>query len=194
MYDPDRPNSSQRSSQHTKDDYRKEGRRYPLPSNGFRFSTITGLIGALFVFCFPFVIAFLAASSSRHAPGQIMPLQIATFIFGWGVCGSAIVVMFLAFLVGIIVGKFAVKRELGIWAGILVGIALPLSYIIGAYLPGNPNNTGSSTITATSLAAMGPGLLVDAILIGIFALLGGSISFLGACTTTFRHPYYRSRQ
>jgi len=137
----------------------------------------------------PVVITYLYAPTYREAVrlGDKMPLQTAYLLFWAGIiCYVAELV--IAFVVGIIVGRLAVRRVLGFYAGLLVSAISYIGSVTVHYIPGYPDALGGSGSSSGSavLAAIGFLLLV----LAFRSLIGGLLGLWGTWLASRRHPYY----
>jgi hypothetical protein len=166
-----------------------------LPPNGLISSIIIGSIGGIIALAVPIAIVLINASLFREAshldpntPPNQAAIQVANSVLAWQ-CSSAFVDLLIAFIVGMIVGKIAVKRKLGFLAGVLVGGIVFLGTFFAHYIPGYPDIiSGSATTSTTGMALVA--LLTTMIPLVIYALAGGLMSLWGTRITTRRHPYY----
>jgi hypothetical protein len=193
MPNSDRRNSSQQSQE--MDEYPYKEQEYTLPRNGLISSLIIGLIGGFIALAIPIAIVlinaslFSAAASAASKDETGLSYQLAISLLTWQ-CSGVFVDLLIAFGIGMIVGKVAVKRKLGFLAGAITGGIVYLGIFFAQYIPGYP---GVITTTGTSGTWL-PGFLTAIGLCLIWALVGGLMSLWGTTIATRRHPYYLLRQ
>lgn len=173
------------------DDEEIAGERYDVPAlvprNGMRYVISAGVLGGFLAALLPVVITYLYAPTYREAVrlGDKMPLQTAYLLFWAGIiCYVAELV--IAFVVGIIVGRLAVRRILGFYAGLLVSAISYIGSVAVHYIPGYPDTIGGSGSGSAVLAAIGFLLLV----LAFRSLIGGLLGLWGTWLASRRHPYY----
>ncbi|MBA2392291.1 MAG: YrzE family protein [Ktedonobacteraceae bacterium] len=157
---------------------------FELPHNRVSVALLIGLVAGLITALIHFLIPFLNVQAFQTAAtqGAKMSYNTALTVTGLNCLGIFLIIVICAFT-GYFVGKFAVQRRLGFFAGLLVGGIYYLSTIIEGYIPVYP---GSSATPSFMLSYILPGLLITL----IFGCLGGLISLLATWMTTRHHPYY----
>lgn len=163
----------------------------PLPRNGFPIALLAGIVGGLLN------VAISVATTLSNLPayhdavrlGNNMSMATAQLLVGLS-CLNYTIELVVSFLVGFIVGKTAVSRRLGFYAGAILGA---VTYIGGAllqYVPGYPGHISSSSSTPLSSIQ---GILFTLLLIIIWALVGALISLWGTYLASKKHPYYQAK-
>ena len=150
-------------------------------------SLVAGILVAIINVVFTLVNAPLyqqAASYASH-PNQ-MPLNVASAIFGIFLITS-VIGLIIYFIAGFIIGRVAVARRLGFYAGFLASV---ISLIIGYIIQQIPNYPGSLNTGFSNPLKAGGGIIAALIFLIIAGLIGGLLSWLGARLATRRHPYY----
>ena len=157
---------------------------FELAHNRLSIALLIGLIAGLSMALIHFLVPFLNTQAFQLAAtkGPKMSYNTALTVTGLNCIGIFLVIVICA-LTGYFVGKYAVQRRLGFFAGLLAGGIYYLSTFAEGYIPIYP---GSSATPSFSIAYLLPLLLITL----IFACLGGLISLLVTWMTTRRHPYY----
>ena len=89
------------------------------------------------------------------------------------------------FVVGVIVGRIAVRRRLGFLAGALAGAVFSLLIFLVSLIPNYPGNLARSGAPVTT------GILIFAFLLLCLGSLGGGlVSLFGTWVATVNHPQY----
>jgi hypothetical protein len=91
----------------------------------------------------------------------------------------------LAFFVGVIIGRIAVRRRLGFLAGALAGAIFFLITFLVSLISSYPGNLAGNGTTLTSGS-----LVISCLLLCLWSLGGGLVSLLGTWVVTVRHPHY----
>jgi hypothetical protein len=157
---------------------------FELARNRLSLALLIGLAAGLSMALIHFLVPFLNAQAFQLAAvqGAKMSYNTALTVTGLNCIGIFLVIVICVFT-GYFVGKYAVQRRLGFFAGLLAGGIYYLSTFAEGYIPIYP---GSSVTPSFSIAYLLPLLLITL----IFACLGGLISLLVTWMTTRRHPYY----
>jgi hypothetical protein len=108
-------------------------------------------------------------------------------LFGLG-CLSFFIQLLACFIAGFIVGKVAIVRRLGFYAGIVAAAISYLASFAVRYIPNYPGNVASNT--PVSGAAVGGGIATVIVFLIIWGLIGGLVGLWGARIATRSHPYY----
>lgn len=163
----------------------------PLPRNGLQYALGIGIGGGLLTAIFSIAITVLNASTFQEAARlqDKMPFSVAQTITGLN-CLSYFLALLVCFAVGYIVGKVAVRRLFGFYAGALSGAITYLGGIVTQYIPNYPGHIASSS-TAGAVAG---GILFLLVVLLVYAAIGGLLGLWGAWTVTRRHPYYLAQQ
>ncbi len=160
-----------------------------LPGNGLQYALGIGVAGGLLTAIISVLITLLNASTFQEAARlqEKMSFNVASTIAGLN-CLSYFLALLVCFATGYIVGKVAVRRLFGFYAGALAGAITYLGGIVTQYIPNYPGH-----IASTSTAVAG-GIFFLLILLLIYAAIGGLMGLWGAWTVTRKHPYYLVRQ
>lgn len=162
-----------------------------LPKNGLQYALGVGIGAGLLTAIIGVLITVLNASTFQDAARlqDKMPLSIAQTIAGLN-CLSYFLTLLVCFAAGYIVGRVAVRRLFGFYAGALAGAITYLGGIVTQYIPNYPGHIASSS-TAGAVAG---GIFFLIILLLIYAVIGGLMGLWGAWTVTRKHPYYLARR
>ncbi len=155
-----------------------------LPQHRLRFALIvgavTGIIMALIHLLTP--LLNVGAFQKSVALGEKMGMDTAVIVAAL-TCLSLLLDVALCAVSGYFVGKYAVQRRLGFFAGLLAGALLYFGIFLISYIPNYP---GNASVPPFSIAYVLPLL----ILILLFGVIGGLVSLLATWITTRKHPYY----
>jgi len=156
-----------------------------LPRNRLSTALIIGAVAGIVTALIYFLIPFLNAQAFQRAAtlGVKMSYQTAVTVTELR-CISVFVAIVVCAFVGYFVGKYAVQRRLGFFAGLIAGVIFSFGQTISGYIPNYP---GSSATPPFSPAYILPFLIITLIL----GCLAGLISLLVTWMTTRKHPYYR---
>ncbi len=179
------------------DDYEGEDDRQTplalptLPKNGLQYALGIGIGAGLLTAIIGVLITVLNASTFQDAARlqDKMPLSIAQTIAGLN-CLSYFLTLLVCFAAGYLVGRVAVRRVFGFYAGALAGAITYLGGIVTQYIPNYPGHIASSS-TAGAVAG---GIFFLIILLLIYAAIGGLMGLWGAWAVTRKHPYYLARR
>lgn len=163
---------------------------FQLPSNGLLYALIAGLVAGALTVLLNIAITFLNASTFQEASKEIsatkeVSTSVAYIIAALG-CFNLLIGAGIALAIGYIIGKMAVQRRLGFYAGAIVGLLVYLGSFLVRYIPNYPGNLPSSG----GASGAATGILVSLVFLCIWGLLGGMLGFLGARIATRHHPYY----
>jgi hypothetical protein len=162
-----------------------------LPRNGLSIALVIGALGGLLNIAIS-VATTLGNLSAYHDAvrlGNNMSMATAQLLVGLS-CFNYTIELIVSFLVGFIVGKTAVSRRFGFYAGALMGA---FTYIGGAllqYIPGYPGHINDASAAQFSSIQ---GALFALLLVIIWALVGALISLWGTYVASKKHPYYQAR-
>ncbi len=150
-------------------------------------------VGGLLAVFVPVALTFLYAGTYQEAArlGDKMSYGTAVTIF-WLWVSSYILEFLISFAAGYVVGIIAIRRQLGFYTGLFIGV---LSYIGGTlvhYIPNYPEPSSGSGFTSTG-AIIG-GILLLILLLVIRALLNGLLGLWGTWTASRKHPYYQQQE
>jgi hypothetical protein len=153
-----------------------------------RIGAIGGIIVVLIIHVIiPYANAPLLNQGTH--PGESVSSQATNLAFLLGFL-SVPIDLLIAFFLGMLVGRIAVKRDLGTRAGRLFGGIVGVGPFLAHYLPGYPGVI-TTTIVINAWFFWGLAMALGQLLLYIGA--GGFMSRMGACLATRKHPYYRSR-
>jgi len=162
-------------------------KEYPLtlPERGLLYASIAGIIAGVLVMVVNIAITLSNTAAYQNAAreGSSISQTTAGVVTGL-LCLNLFIELLIFGATGYLVGRFAIQRRLGFFAGAIGGALAYLASFLVRYIPNYPGNT------ATSGATNGATLGIALIFVLIAALLGGLISLLGAWLATRRHPYY----
>ncbi len=189
---PSRPAAYRNSYQPTQDDDLSAPGYRParsLPRNALLSALGAGAAGGLLSLFLTIAITLVNSGLFQEAArlGDKMPYNTATTIAGLQ-CLDLLFSLVICFITGFIVGRLAVKRLYGFYAGILVGAIYNIGGQILQYISNYPGNRAATTPTAGS--AVAGGILFLLVLLLIWSLVGGLVALWGTWTATRRHPYY----
>jgi hypothetical protein len=153
---------------------------FELPRNRLRLALIIGIAGGLLMTLIHFLVPFLNAQSFHLAAVQGTKMSYNTAVTVTSLnCLSIFLAIVICSFTGYFVGKYAVQRRLGFFAGLLAGGIYYLSSLAIGYLPGYPGNTTTPPFV--------PAYILFLLIITLFF---GGISLLVTWLTTRKHPYY----
>ncbi len=155
-----------------------------LPRNRLSVALLIGGAAGVVMALIYFIVPFLNTQAFQQAAklGENMSYNTAVTVTELRCVGIFLAIVICAF-VGYLVGKYAVQRRLGFFAGLLAGAIFSLGQTISGYIPNYP---GSAATPPFSPAYILPFLAITLIL----GSLGGLISLLVTWMTTRRHPHY----
>ncbi|MDQ2888526.1 MAG: hypothetical protein M3Y39_20900 [Chloroflexota bacterium] len=157
---------------------------FVLPEHRLRFALLVGALTGILMIAIHFLVPFLDVAAFQKAAtlGDKMGYDTAVAVAGLDCLSTSLDIVVCAVL-GYVIGRYAVQRRLGFFAGLLAGIVLYLGISIISYLPGYPGNA--------STPAFSPTFILPLIIIALFyGIVGGLVSLLVTWITTRRHPYY----
>lgn len=164
-----------------------------LPQKGVAYALLIGALAAVISFVLNVVITFISASTFQQAAraGDNIDYNTALAVVGLQ-CLNFFVSLLICFFAGYIIGKTAVRRRLGFYAGMLTGALLYLGSFLVRYIPNYPGNMPSSGATNAGMVA--GGILISLLFLVIWALIGGLVGAWGARNATRHHPYYYTQE
>ena len=187
------PNSHSGFDQHDAELFIEEGslEHIYLPSRALPAALGIGALGGILIILISVVTTLTNASIFQTAArqGNNISLSTAQFIVGL-TCVIYTVALAVAFVDGYFVGKKAVRRLYGFYAGILVGGIAYVGSVLVAYIPNYPGHVNNVTTTAPTSA----GLLILLVTAVVWMVIGALISLWGTFTATRKHPYYVAKQ
>jgi hypothetical protein len=162
-----------------------------LPAKGLLYALGIGIGGGLLTAVIGVIITLANSSTFQEAATlqEKMPFNTATTIAGLN-CLSYFLALLICFAAGYIVGKVAVLRSFGFYAGALAGAIAYLGGILTQYIPNYPGHIASTSSTG----AVAGGVLFLIVLLIIYAAIGGLMGLWGVWTTTRHHPYYLAKR
>jgi uncharacterized membrane protein len=181
------------ADQHDKDLFIEEGslEHIYVPLRALPIALSIGALGGILIVIISVATTLANASAFQTAArqGNNISLSTAQLIVGL-TCVIYTVSLVVAFVAGYLVGKKAVRRLYGFYAGLLVGGIAYIGSILVAYIPNYPGRAN----TAAGTSPVAGGLLVLLITTVVWMVLGALISLWGAFTATRKHPYYLAKQ
>lgn len=158
-----------------------------LPHRGLYYAVLAGGLAGVFTALLTIVLVLVFAATFHAARQQIAVdrLTVKTALALAGVeLLTGILGLLVAFVVGVIVGKIAVRRRLGFLAGALAGVIFSLLIFLVSLIPSYPGNlVGNGAMTTGSL-------VFAFLLLCLGSLGGGLVSLLGTWIATVNHPHY----
>ncbi|GCE26981.1 hypothetical protein KDA_24650 [Dictyobacter alpinus] len=160
-----------------------------LPPHGLALALGIGCLGGILAAVLSIAIRFANSSVFQEVArqGDKISYNTALYITGLG-CLSYIIGLVLSFVAGFLVGKRAVRRLYGFYAGALAG---GISYLVPALismLPGFANGMSSTAPTTSNFIL---GIVIWTL---IWALSGALLGLWGTFTATKKHPYYLAKK
>lgn len=162
-----------------------------LPLRALPIALGIGALGGILIVIISVATTLVNASVFQTAArqGSNISLSTAQFIVGL-TCVIYTVSLVVAFLDGYFVGKKAVRRLYGFYAGLLVGGIAYIGSVLVEYIPNYPGRANTATANTSATG----GLLVLLITTVVWMLIGALISLWGTFTATRKHPYYLAKQ
>jgi hypothetical protein len=190
MSDSERSSSARRKrAQQDFEEDEEEGTSFSLPARGVPYAIIAGIVAGVLGILLNLAITFLNATLFQQAAKAGSNITYNTALAVVGVqCLNFLLSLFVCFLAGYFVGKMAVQRRLGFYAGAVAGVIMYVISLLVHYIPGYPGNTPANSPTETAGAAAG--VITIIVFLFIWSFIGGLISLWGAWMATRRHPYY----
>jgi hypothetical protein len=162
-----------------------------LPRRGLYYAVIAGVIAGVFMALLTIVIILVNAETFHAASLQIamdrLTVKTALALAAWELLTVALS-LFACFVLGVIVGRIAVRRRLGFLAGALAGAILYLITFLVSLISGYPGNlvVNKTTLTTGSL-------VISLLLLCLWSISGGLVSLFGTWVATVGHPHYMRR-
>jgi uncharacterized BrkB/YihY/UPF0761 family membrane protein len=148
--------------------------------------TVAGILSAISNIALTFANAATYQAIVREASDQVTSNTYA--IFGLA-CLNFFFILLACFLAGFIVGKVAIQRRLGFYAGMLgAAITYAASFLV-RYIPNYPGNLPAQSPAGG--AAVTGAIMTVLIFLLIWIFIGGMLGLCGSWAATRRHPYYR---
>ncbi|GAC1511692.1 MAG: hypothetical protein NVS2B12_28550 [Ktedonobacteraceae bacterium] len=163
----------------------------PLPHNGLLYALGIGIAGGLLTAIIGVIITLSNAATFQEAARlqDRMSLAIANTITGLN-CLSYFLALLICFATGYVVGRVAVRRMFGFYAGALTGAVTYLGGIMTQYIPNYPGHIAS---TGSAWPVVGGSLFLLIVLL-FYAAIGGLMGLWGTSTATRKHPYYLAKR
>lgn len=159
-----------------------------LPRRGLYYAVIAGVIAGVFTALLTIVIILLNTGTFHAASLQIaadrLTVKTALALAAWELLTFALSLL-AGFLLGVIVGRIAVRRRLGFLAGILAGAVFYLITFLVSLISSYPGNL---VVNRTPLAT--GNLVISFLLLCLWSIGGGLVSLFGTWVVTVRHPHY----
>jgi len=164
-----------------------------LPSNGLSKALLTGagagILAVLLNVIYAFVTAPVAQQSAQNSSKVASNADYLAFGLG---CLIVFVNLAICLVAGYVVGKIAVRRRFGFYAGALVAAILYLASFVTRYIPNYPGNLTTNQATATGSFSVG--IVISLVFLLISALAGGLFGLWGARIATSKHWYHQRRE
>lgn len=162
--------------------------RILLPDRGLYYAVIAGVIAGVFVALLTMVITLVNASAFHAASQQIavdrLTVKTALALAAWELLNFTLSLL-TGFLLGLIVGRIAVRRRLGFLAGVLAGAVFYLITFLVGLISSYPGNL---VVNRTPLAT--GSLVISLLFLCLWSIGGGLVSLFGTWIVTVRHPHY----
>jgi hypothetical protein len=159
-----------------------------LPQRGLYYAVIAGIIAGVFTALLTMVIILVNAGTFHAASLQIamdrLTVKTALALAAWELLTVALSVL-AGFVLGVIVGRIAVRRRLGFLAGALAGTIFYLMTFLVSLISSYPGNL---VVNRTPLAT--GSLLISLLWLCLWGIGGGLVSLFGTWVATVRHPHY----
>jgi len=159
-----------------------------LPPRGLSSALLIGVVAGILCAIINIAITFLNApvfSAVAHEGSQVTGNTYTVFALG---CLNFFLVLLACFFAGFFVGRVAVQRRLGFYAGALAGaISYAISFLAN-YIPNYPGKLATST--PINAGAISGGIAIAIVFLLVWAAIGGLLGLWGAWAVTRRHPYY----
>ena len=169
------------------DDFEDEDDEYipvSLPEHRLRFALLAGVLAGIVMIASHFLIPFLNVAAFQRAAtlGDKMGYDTAAAVAGLD-CLGVVIDIVVCCVLGYFVGRYAVQRRLGLYAGVLAGFVLYIGISLVSYIPGYPGNA--------STPAFSPSFILPLAIFAVFyGIIGGLITLVSTWITTRRNPYY----
>ncbi len=161
-----------------------------LPPNGLIKALLAGVIGGIVGIAIQVILTLLNASAFlQAASNKSQNPSGADYLVVGLACLNFLVAIVLCLGTGFVVGKIAVQRRSGFYAGALVAAIIYLASVVVNYIPNYPGH--STTNQAASVGAFSGGILISLVFLLVWMLLGGLFGLWGTRLATRNHPYYQ---
>jgi hypothetical protein len=161
---------------------------FKFPQRGLSSALIAGAIAGVFSALLTILITLVFTGTFHAASLQIavdkLTVRTALALAGLELLNAALSLL-IVFLVGLIIGRIAVRRRLGFLAGVLAGAVFSLTTFLVSLISSYPGNLAmnGTVLTLGSLA-------IPFLLLCLWSIGGGLVSLFGTWVVTVRHPYY----
>lgn len=149
---------------------------------------IAGVLAALLTIIITLVNAGTFHAASQQVAVDRLTVRTALALAAWELLMFTLSLL-IAFFVGLIVGRIAVRRRLGFLAGALAGAVFFLITFCVNLIPSYPGNLAVNGPTTT-----GGSLVISFLFLCLWSIGGGLVSLFGTWITTVRHPHYMSHR
>ena len=159
-----------------------------LPLRKERYALITGIVMGVLGTVLTLVIILLNASLFQTARLQVIhdALTVSVALALLGIFAAIGVTLLLISLIGgLVMGRIAVLRRLGFWAGVLDGGITFLVIWLISLLPNYPDHLGGTPELG------GGSLILSFLWLLLSCLAAGLVSLFGTWVVSGRHPHYR---
>ena len=159
-----------------------------LPQRGLFYAVIAGVVTGVFTALLTVVIVLLNTGTFHAASLQIavdrLTVKTALALAAWELLNVTLSLL-AGFLLGLIVGKIAVRRRLGFLAGVLAGAVFYVITFLVSLISSYPGNL---VVNRTPLTV--GSLVISLLLLCLWSIGGGLVSLFGTWIVTIRHPHY----
>jgi hypothetical protein len=161
-----------------------------LPRRGLQSAVITGIIAGVLTVLINVAITLLNIPLFQQAlrEGKNLTLNTAFPLLGVE-CLNFFVSLVICFFAGFVIGRIAVRRQLGFIAGMLTGVINYLGSFVVRYIPNYPGNMTSNA--PGGIEALTGGIVVVIVFLLIWGMIGGLVGLWGTWTASRKHPYYQ---
>lgn len=181
------PDPERRYSSHTRRrqvyDRDEEATPSRLPT-----ALLIGFIVGLLCVALNVALTFLNAPIYQAVANEGKEVTGNTYTLAGLGCLSFFIQLLASFIAGFIVGKTAVRRQLGLYAGALTSAIVYLASFAVRYIPNYPGNLATNTPVSGGVVA--GGIATTIVFLIIWSLIGGLIGLWGARISTRNHPAY----
>src|SRR6266571_1781667 len=121
-----------------------------LPAHGLPYGIIAGIVAGVLGVLLNLALTFLNAPLYQQAAKAGNDIAYNTALAVVGIqCLNFLLSVFVCFLAGYFVGKMAVQRRLGFYAGSVAGVIMYVISLLVHFIPGYPGNTPANSPTET---------------------------------------------
>lgn len=171
----------------------EEEAAFSLPAHGILYAIITGIVAGALGALLSVAITFLNAPLFQQAASAGSSIAYNTALAIVGIqCLNFLLSVFVCFLGGYFVGKMAIQRRLGFYAGAIAGVLMYVVSLLLHYIPNYPGDLSANTPTES--AGTTAGIITIVIFLFVWGFIGGLLGMWGAWMATSRHPYYAATE